>query len=1304
MAAGQVNRFTDSQTRAIAARGHGVLVSAAAGSGKTATLSERVARLIADERAVVDQFIVLTFTDNAASEMRLRIEKRLTRLAQDRPADTHLLTQVSQIGQLAVSTVHSYCSKLIRQHFSELAIDPAFAVLDESAAAMLEQETLETVLREGFAGDRSGGVPGFERLLADYADNDLQRLGGLVLQLHHFLASLPDRQAWLSGALAPLREAVETPGSCALRGEVLELSRQWLDELEQEAQLLCRLGDLVGVAVRRHVENDLLPVIRRWRTDLQKPAAGERLWQFDVPLTFPRSPPIRTPIDPDLPSLGWLGLQHEESPLHNGTRELLKQFKNKLKTGPIPDGLAALGDRPSWCAAAASGLEAATALLTLAGRFGFSYTQAKRAQSALDFSDLEHLALRLLQTPDGQPSAIAHRIAREHPYVLIDECQDINPVQDRLIELLSGEAWLGPSGSQLFCVGDLKQSIYRFRLAAPELFEARRERYSSPGATSEIITLSESFRTRPALLDAINGLFSRLMVGGRTEIDYDAGHGFKPGTDPPPSSFPGRPIEMHILPTRSRVRTGGVNAEENDDDAADDNGNEWDELDEFEREAQVIAYRIRQMVAPEDGSSPAVIADPAAPGGLRPVRYGDIAVLLRAATVKSAQAAAIFRAHGIPTRADNRGGLLDLQEVQDLLAVLTLLEDGGDEPALLTYLRSPLAGVPDVDDHLATARLEHPDLSLAEAIGLHASVCVPLRQAMSRLAGWRELAARRPVSDVLSRVCRDTLYPEYAAGLTDGALRRAGILELCRLADQFSDARLAHDGPTAAAFVRYMRTVDEASELAQPTPPPQSDDAVVLLTIHKAKGLEFPIVFVPNLGRSMLKQGLKDAVLFGRDERLALQAVDRELRMRYPSPAWTVARWRRRWRAVAEELRLLYVALTRAREHVVLVGSASEKALTCLWSRSQALADQPRLPETLVMSASQALDWVVTAAAHAEQFGERIVSVRTWSEADLRDLSTGTAQKRAGVLRAIRAWEPLTEREAAVTAEASAAVKAVIEQLDARYPHPQAVGRVAAVSVTQATHAPLDGEGQPLAARLGGWQDDGAPPPGSPILGSPPSDRPVSDSPASGAPVSGTSASGGPAAAATAPLKWSRRLSGQALELSATDRGTATHIALEHYDFRIDPTDAAVQAHLDELRRRHILTDLEVAAIERPAFRFLADSELGPLLRGESGALHKELPIYLAGGPNDPDAATAQGLDRQMVRGRIDLLVETAHGPVVIDYKTDHVWGERLEQRIRLYRGQVEVYRRAVEAITGRAAAGVYLAFVHARARRIVRF
>lgn len=1284
MAAGQVTRFTDSQTRAIAARGHGVLVSAAAGSGKTATLSERVARLIADERATVDQFIVLTFTDNAASEMRLRIEKRLTRLAQDRPADTHLLTQASQIGQLAVSTIHSYCSKLIRQHFSELAIDPAFTVLDESAAAMLEQETLETVLRDGFAGDRSGGVPGFERLLADYADNDLERLGGLVLQLHHFLSSLPDRESWLAGAMAPLREAVEKPESCMLRGELLELSRQWLDELEEEAVLLCRLGDKIGEAVRRHVENDLLPVIRAWREQLARSAAGDRLWQFDVPTSFPRSPSIPTPVDRDLSSLGGLGLQQEEFPLHNGTRELLRQFKSKLKNGPLPDGLAAMGERTLWCEAAASGLDAAGALLTLAGQFGFSYAQAKLARSALDFADLEHLALRLLQTPDGQPSAIARRIAREHPYVLIDECQDINPVQDRLIELLSGEAWLGPSGSHLFCVGDLKQSIYRFRLAAPELFEARRRRYGLPGATSEVITLSENFRTRPALLDAINGLFSRLMVGGRTEIDYDEGHGFKPGTDPPRSSFPGRPIELHVLPTRSRVRTGVV--AEGDADDADDHGNEWDELDEFEREAQVIAYRIRQMVAPEDGSSPAVIADPAAPGGLRPVRYGDIAVLLRAATVKSAQAAAIFRAHGIPTRADNRGGLLDLQEVQDLLAVLTLLEDGGDEPALLTYLRSPLAGVPDVDDHLATARLEHPDLSLAEAIGLHASVCVPLRQAMSRLAGWRELAARRPVSDVLSRVCRDTLYPEYAAGLTDGALRRAGILELCRLADQFSDARLAHDGPTAAAFVRYMRTVDQASELAQPTPPPQSDDAVVLLTIHKAKGLEFPIVFVPHLGRSMLRQGLRDAVLFGRDERLALQAVDRELQIRYPAPAWTLARWRRRWRVVAEELRLLYVALTRAREHVVLLGSASEKALTYLWCRSQALADQPRLPEPLVMSATRALDWVVTAAAHAMHFGEPIVSVRTWAEAELRDLSTGTAQKRAGVLRAIRAWEPLPEREAAVTAEASAAVKAVIEQLDARYPHPQAVSRVAAVSVTQATHAPLDSEGQPAHVSVtgGGARED-------------PDTAPPTTS-------SAGLASEGPAAAATAPLKWSRRLSGQTLELSATDRGTATHLALEHYDFRIDPTDAAVQAHLDELRRRHILTDLEAAAIERPAFRFLADSELGPLLRGESGALHKELPIYLAGGPNDPDAATASGLDRQMVRGRIDLLVETPDGPVVIDYKTDHVWGERLEQRIRLYRGQVEVYRRAVEAITGRAAAGVYLAFVHARARRIVRF
>lgn len=1219
-------RFTPSQQRAIKASGHGILVSAAAGSGKTATLTQRVVSLITDRGATVDQFIVLTFTENAAAEMQSRIERALIDAA--RASDNHdVRTQALLAGRLAISTVHGFCSRLIRQHFTRLGIDPAFKVLPEPSASGLRRRAVREVLDSAYGTDAQPPLEGFEDLLSIFAGDDEHGAAEMILELNRFLSTLTDRDAWCRQALGRLSEAVESPMTCALRSDLLEVARQRIADFRARAHVTIELAKQVP-PLANLIRSEVLPILDAWDAEVGEPPPVGKLWRFSA-YGKSKAQSIK-----------------EKSPHVEFVKEQVKKLRDKVAEGPLPDGLTSLADVDAWRATLVPVLPAVGALVELCGRFDAAYARLKREATGLDFADLEHFALRLLQTQSGGPSPLARELARRHPHVLIDECQDINPIQDRLISLLSGEAEHGPAGSHLFSVGDLKQSIYRFRLAAPELFQARQKNYEAAGVDAEVIGLTENFRSRPALLTAVNRLFSRLMVGGRTEINYADGHALVPGTDPPGGTFAGSPMELHLLlPKDKNIEPTNP---EDDDDAED--------LDQFEREADFIAHRIGQIVRPRSsGAQPATVADRDAPGGTRPARYGDIAILLRTAKVKSSQVAAMLRRRGVPARAEARGGLLETQEVQDLLAVLTLLEDPSDEPALLTYLRSPIAAVADVDDHLARARLAQPDATLHAAIVAHAGACEPLGQALRRLEPWRALAARRPVGEVLATICRDTHYREYALGQPDGLLRRAAIDELSQLADTFSDSRGdgTAPGPTAAAFVQFVRQTGEESELSHPTPPARSDDAVTVLTIHKSKGLEFPIVFVPDLGKKINSGDLWGKLLFGASEGLAPQAADTELKVLYPSPAWSVARARRRPRLVAEELRVLYVALTRAREHVILVGTAKPGAWIMAKAEAQSFAALTALPEPSVMDVSSSLEWILAAGAHAEIQGEGFIDVKEWAESDLSALTaTAGIQPNPKIPAEVRRLMPLPGVPVPDRAVADA-IADLEARLSARYPHAAAAHRAAAISVTAATHPPT-----------------------------------VAASPA--APT--------PSAEPTAPpLPFSRNLGGQSLSIAATDRGTATHVALEHYDFRIDPTDAAVEAHLNDLRRRHILSDLEVGAVEPGAFRFLADSELGPLLRGERGALHAELPIYLPGDEGE-------GLDRQMIRGRIDLLVDTADGPVIIDYKSDHVWGERLEERIRMYQGQVDLYRKAAQAITGKPAAGVYLAFVHERARRIVRF
>lgn len=1240
--------MTESQRSAVTTWDCGLLVSAAAGSGKTATLAERVAHLVCDEtvRCAVEQILVVTFTENAAAEMRARIDKVLRERAAECGSD-HARRQAMLTGRATVGTIHSFCARLLRQHFQRLGIDPRFGILPGEEAAVLEAETLRAVLDAGHL-ER----PEAMRLLAEwYGNGDDEKVGELVMRLHRLTAAVVDPDDWRRRAIRRLEEAADSPRTSGLGHEFeIETARR-LTDLKARCESVMALVSEFPKYVE-YVRDVLLNWVTLW--DAQFARRGE-VWGIET-----------TEID-----LGKLPPYPSGTPGKDEAMALVSELKDDIKSGPFPEGLPT--DETFWRESLGACLPHARELVWLAEAYEAAYRTAKDARRALDFNDLERLALRLLQTESGEPSDVARMLHKQYRFVLVDECQDVNAVQDRILSLVSTEGLpRSEAASNLFSVGDVKQSVYRFRLADPDIFREREKRYARKGSGGRVIRLSENFRSRGPLLEVVNAVFVRLMVGGRTEVDYLDGHTLKAGKPQPEATFGGSPAELHLLPPKPKVMIP-------DGEAVEDSG---EELDLIEREAELVARRIGELMGrrpgPDGVKRRATVYDKTI-DAVREIRHSDIAVLLRVGRVKAKLLASMLRRRGVPVFADVKGGLLETQEVRDVLALLQLLDNPDRDLPLASYLRSPLSLLPEPEEAMARARAAFPKEAFHQAVrkfadSLADEYAAALADALDRAFAWRELARRRNVADVLEDIYERTYFTAYTGGLPDGAQRQANLVELLGHARSYA----AEAGSDIGGFNAFIRAIEEQeNDLDQPTVVPGGaeggSDVVTVQTVHKSKGLEYAVVFLPDLAKKFNLKDLSGNVLADRDTLLSPKAPHEAKGLLYPTPAWMLAKSQQRPKLLAEELRVLYVAMTRAREHLILVGSCDEKMIEKarqLWS-----GHPGALPESAVMEAGCALEWVLWAAMSAAAGKEPVFELIRHDEAQVKAWTDeAAAADSEPVPQAVLELRPLPE----TSVVAATGAKEALELLAWRYPHVAAARRRAAVSVTALTH------GTPASHETASY---GESQPNS-IERTPPTaiERPTQESDALSNEI--------------AELRLPRSLAEDTAEvaMTAAEVGTATHLALEYLDFTSSTSSGDLAAFVESLVRKNVLEAREASKIRTDDLRFVIEHpELGPLLRGERGRVHRELAINL---PHVPEGETADDpLDRQMVRGRIDVLVETAEGPVVIDYKTDNVWGERLEERVRLYAKQVGFYQRAARAITGRECAGVYLAFVNERAR-----
>jgi ATP-dependent helicase/nuclease subunit A len=1312
-------RFTPRQRDAIVARGGDLLVSAAAGSGKTSVLVERVIqRLLDRERpTAVDRVLVVTFTEAAAAEMRSRISKRLEQVLLDHPDDRAVREQLALLPRASISTIHSFCLRLVREHFHHLGLDPSVAILDEHESRLMLAESLEAVFHDRHAAEEQG----FLALVRSYGGGEAPvAVKALVVSLFRYTRSLARPEAWLDAAARRFTETAGAGGIAATpyfeplrRAVEVELAR-YEAELAALAVAAVRPGG-PAVYVKR-LEADAAALATA-SAAVAAAASFAALVEALAAISFGSLSPAKGELDEALKK--WI----------QGRRNTIKNKVNGLTArlaGP---------EESDWLADLGRLAPHAAALAALVRDLDHRYAALKRRRAALDFDDLEHFALALLGRVDEAsgrlaPTAVARELAARFEEVLVDEYQDVNGVQEAILSLVSRDA-AAPGAGNRFVVGDVKQSIYGFRHTDPSLFLARLARYQADPAVGRAIVLAQNFRSRRAVVDAVNFVFRQVMseeVGGiayrdDAELVYGADY-----PDAPADAHADAPVELHLVERSEALLAsdddgdgGGSGGEASEPGAADAPARSelaaWlDDAVAAEREALVAANRVRAIVQgdPASGAPPARVWERHGAGGAwesRPAAWRDVVVLLRSIKNRAPAYVQVFGAFGIPIHAEVGTGWFAVTEIGVMLALLQVLDNPRQDIPLAAVLISPLGGFRAAD--LARMRLadRHGDFwdavraaAADDSSHLEPAVRARLAALLARIDEWRTAARRGALSRLVWRIYGETRFLDVVSAMPGGEQRRANLLALFDRAREFD--HFARQG--LARFLGFIAKLEERDEDLGTAPVlGAGDDVVRVMSIHKSKGLEFPFVVLAGLGTEWNDRDLEGDVLFDGALGLGLRVVDLELRARFPSLAHHAVKAARAAAMRAEELRVLYVALTRARERLVLIGSARGLANECVRWVASGLRAGERLAPALVAAACRPLDWLVPAVARhpdasvlraaAGLEGGRVTDpsrwdVRLWTRAEL---DAGAPRRSVTtVARGLPDWPALAALEPSVLrAHASEPAEADRAELSARfawtYPYSAATAHFAKLSVTElksrfAAGAPADPDAAEVEAARITW----------PVRGAPRGSRRGRAK----APVKGSGA------APHALDAWERPRfleSGVPRAPGAAEAGIATHLVLRHLDARVWHEADAVRAAVAVMVAQGRVSAEQAAAARLDAIVAFGRSPLGVRLAARPEALRREVPFTLGLPAHEVHAEIPAGDgagDVIVVQGVIDLLMEVEDGGgfLVLDYKTDRVPPAEVAAAAERYRGQMALYGRAVSDTFGRPVVESWLGFLSA--------
>lgn len=1178
--------WSEKQLEAIETRDKNILVAAAAGSGKTSVLVERIIRRLTDEHAplTIDRLLVVTFTNAAASEMRERIGSALREASQS-AGRQHLRRQLLLLPSASISTMHAFCQSLIRRYIHLLPIDPKFRVAKETELFLLEQEAMERLLLAKYESQDER----FLALVDAYSGDDSDApLATLVAQLYHFSCSQPWQTRWLA-KLGTSLDVQSLDGSrfteILQKRIVIELSGA--SDMAKEAYALIDEND-----------GDALP----YATVILSEAE-----QLEHALAVAQEGTWREVADAvaAIDFVRWPSKKWEDREL----KELLQAMRDKWKkvVGDITNRYFFATE-----AEFAEDMCAMAPLMKELGALTIAYCEAYRAVKAehgvLDFNDLEHYCLALLSEEDEngdiRPSEIARELRQAYGEIMVDEYQDTNGVQEAIVQMLAN-----PDRPNLFFVGDVKQSIYRFRLAEPELFLDKYHRYPSE-ATNHRIDLSQNFRSRIGVLSAVNDVFGALMQEDVTEIGYGEAERLNEGLvyPPHPNAFD-HVTECHLL-----------SADETDD------GN----MTSFEREAVWIARYIKDLLA--QGK---VVYDKEIKG-YRPLAKRDIVILLRSVRRASGTLLDALRVEGIGGYAEEDSGYFETVEIRVILALMNVIDNPHQDIPLAAVLRAPFVGM--TEEELSNVRLAGEG-DLYDALVVAGETMTKAKDFLVQLDKWRTAARGRSVPELIWQLYRDTGYYDYVGGMKEGIVRQANLEMLYDRAKKFEET----DTCGLFRFLRFIeKMLENGEDFGVAKTGGENEDIVRIMSVHKSKGLEFPVVIVAGIGKQFNMKDTQAPVLLHKSLGIGPYRVMAQDRYRYPTLARLAIAQQTVAENHAEELRVLYVAMTRAREKLVMVGSV--KDIGASREKWTMLARRDELSKAAIIGARSWLDWLAPVLAkypsgtalrtelidgdmaYRIPEGQWLIEHHCIS----REQTEEGKQERAELLSRIKRMEPVDVGD----------VTDLDERLLWQYPNRSAVNLPAKLSVTEIKRRFAEREERATVPFVK------------------PSD--TYEKPRF--------------------LQTKKRL-------GAAEYGTMMHTVMQMIDLGGDLTAGGIKAQVDALAKRELIPADLAEEVDCEAVATFFDLPLGKRMRG-SKDIRRELPFGILI-PAKEYYPEAEGEETIFVQGVADVLFMTETGWTLIDYKTDR--GADAETLKHRYRIQIDLYRRAIEQLTGVPVTNSYL-------------
>ena len=1211
--------WTDAQQAAIDTLGRRLLVAAAAGSGKTAVLVERIISKILTGAWDVDRLLVVTFTHAAAEEMRQRIEAALSaKLAaeSDQAKLDRLEKQLILLSGAAISTLHSFCQTIIRQNFAKLNLDPEFRVASEQELDLIKRDVLEDLFEEKYLAEDAD----FLRFVDAYGGNVRgdEKLYRLILQLYEFAQSQPFPDKWLKGLAElyriPVGNGVEdTVFYAAIKQEINRALAEGLQENREAAEAV----DAEGLTAYAAVIKDELNL---WTSLQEKLNRGtwEDFGQAINAVKFKKLTALKG-ADPAQKEAAELLVKNPRRKY----KDILTRLREKYFSVSEQELIEDMRQTAPF----------ADELCRLTSDFSQAFADAKAKKRVIDFGDLEHFTLTVLsdgENDDGSliPTAAARALQERFSAVMVDEYQDTNGVQEAIINLVTN-----PRTPNLFCVGDVKQSIYRFRLADPSLFLAKYREWPRDKENSQVIDLKQNFRSRPEILSAINFVFAQTMSAKATEIDYDAAAMLYPGADYPPEED-----TLDCAATEFTVILPDDPSEE-ESEQGDASEEPAENPIDLEIEAQYIADRLKKIAR-----SGKKIFDKEKKN-YRTIEWRDIVILLRSIKGKGEKILEVLRLNNIPAYVASDAGFFREQEIKIMLALLSVIDNARQDIPLSAVLSSPIGGMDFAD--LAKIRLIAPTDDLYAALTkaaadstLEPSLKAKAENFLERLSEWRVFAREKPVSELVSDLLSETGYYDYVGGLKGGLLRQANLRMLV-------DRAAAYEATDFRGLFRFLRFVermqDMDTDLAVARTLGESENVVRIMSIHKSKGLEFPVVVVPDLGKKFNLQDAKSDILIHRELGLGLYLADEAEPVYTPTLARHAIEGRIAIESRAEELRVLYVALTRAREKLILVGTLKDDLAKRRreW-QIEAKRHEVRLPEHKILGANSFLDWLALAITHHPD-GEELLADETAAFLDYDDdsrwqvnlcaakdiiaVSDKAAADNEAFVAALKREEPLPSTENRAEVE-----KLLSWQYDSRnlgeYP--------AKLSVTEIKRRMEEKDAPSIIEPEEDW-------PRPKFLQAADTGRKTKD----------------------------KRLTG-------TEYGSLMHSVMQHIDLNGDLTVAGVKKQLEQMAVGEILREAELPLVSVDKVVKFFDSPLGKRLRRAKG-YWREIPFarMVEAGRFFPEVADKD--ERVFVQGIIDLIFAEPGGLVLVDYKTDgDTSPDKMKER---YRVQIDLYSEAVETI-----------------------